>query len=98
MIYTDEAKTYRGLPKLGYQHERINHSARVYVDGDIHTNTIEGFWALLKRGIAGVYHSVSAKHLQLYLDEYAFRYNHRKDTEPMFLTFLRQVSKPSLAG
>jgi hypothetical protein len=49
------------------------------VDGNVHTNTLEGFWSLVKRGIGGVYHSVSSKHLQSYLDEYAFRYNHRGD-------------------
>jgi transposase len=61
--------------------------------GDIHTNSVEGFWSLIKRGMGGVYHSVSQKFLQTYLDEYSFRYSHRNDTEPMFLTFLRQVAK-----
>jgi hypothetical protein len=61
--------------------------------GDIHTNSVEGFWSLIKRGMGGVYHSVSQKFLQSYLDEYSFRYSHRHDTEPMFLTFLRQVAK-----
>jgi hypothetical protein len=66
---------------------------RVYVVGDIHTNTVDGFWSLLKRGINGVYHSVSAKHLQSYLDEYSFRYNHRSDRRPMFHSFISRVSK-----
>jgi hypothetical protein len=61
------------------------------VVGDIHTNSVEGFWSLIKRGIGGVYHSVSQKYLQSYLNEYSFRYNHRFDTAPMFLTFLKQV-------
>ncbi len=52
--------------------------------GNVHTNTIEGFWSLLKRGISGVYHSVSVKHLQDYVNEYAFRYNHRDDAQAMF--------------
>jgi hypothetical protein len=65
---------------MGYLHERINHSALVCVDGDVHTQSIEGFWPLVKRGIGGVYHSVSAKWLQSYLDEYAWRYNHREHT------------------
>jgi hypothetical protein len=68
------------LGKRGYPHQRINHAARVYVDGDVHTQTIEGFWSLVKNGIGGVYHSVSAKWLQSYLDEYAWRYNHREHT------------------
>ena len=84
MIYTDEHKMYRSLRKRGYQHHRVNHSAKVYVMGDVHTNTIEGFWGLVKRGISGVYHSVSAKYLQQYLDEYSFRYNHRDDGRTMF--------------
>ena len=101
-IYTDELLGYDGISniqrkdgtgKAGYRHRRINHSAKVYVVGDIHTNSVEGFWSLIKRGIGGVYRAVSQKHLQSYLDEYSFRYNHRHDTEPMFLTFLRQVAK-----
>jgi len=94
MIYTDEALQYNRLGSLGYKHKRINHLAQVYVQGDVHTNTIEGFWSLLKRGISGVYHAVSAKHLQRYLDEYAFRYNHRNDPHPMFETLLRQNWSP----
>jgi len=60
--------------------------------GDAHTNTIEGFWSLVKRGIGGVYHSVSRKYLQSYLDEFSFRYNHRKDDQPMFVSLLEQVA------
>jgi transposase len=93
MIYTDEHKSYARLERMGYQHRRIHHRAKVYVDGNVHTNTIEGFWSLLKRGISGVYHSVSEKYLQHYLDEHSFRYNHRDDVRPMFQTFLRQVEK-----
>ena len=76
----------------GYRHRRINHTAKVYVVGDIHTNTIEGFWSLVKRGIGGVYHSVSQKYLQSYLNEYSFRYNHRLVSRPMFVALLDQVS------
>jgi len=68
------------MGKRGYSHRRVNHSARIYVDGDVHTQTIDGFFSLLKSGIRGVYHSVSAKCLQSYLDEYAWRYNHREHT------------------
>jgi transposase-like protein len=91
MIYTDELPTYNTLPSAGYAHKRVNHSAKVYVDGDAHTNTIDGFWSLVKRGISGTYHSVSAKYLQNYLDEYSFRYNHRDDESPMFQAFLDRV-------
>jgi len=84
LVYTDEYIVYEGLQGKGYEHRRVNHSQKVYVMGDAHTNSIEGFWSLLKNSIRGVYHSVSAKHLQGYVNEYAFRYNRRNDTEPMF--------------
>ena len=86
MVYTDEAHVYTQLPKRGYQHRRVHHQARIYVDGDVHTNTIENFWFLLKTGILGTHHAVSAKYLQGYVDEYTFRYNHRKDERSMFVT------------
>lgn len=84
LVYTDEYRPYEGLEGKGYKHERVPHAEKVYVIGNVHTNTIEGFWSLLKRGISGVYHSVSEKHLQDYVNEYAFRYNHRDDAEAMF--------------
>lgn len=56
-----------------------------------HTNTIEGFWGLVKRGIGGVYHSVSKKYSQTYLGEYSFRYNRRDQGQPMFISLLEQV-------
>lgn len=77
VVYTDEMAAYDGLLPSRYTHKRIHHSTKVYVIGDIHTNTIEGFFSLVKRGIGGVYHAVSSKHLQSYLSEYAWRYNHR---------------------
>lgn len=91
MIYTDEYRIYNKLRKQGYQHKRVHHASKVWVMGDAHTNTIEGFWSVLKRGINGVYHAVSEKYLQSYIDEYAFRYNHRKDDTPMFLTILNKI-------
>jgi len=93
-IYTDELLSYRGLTGAGYRHDRVNHSEQVYVSGDVHTNTIEGFWSLMKRGIGGVYHSVSAKHLQGYLNEYAWRYNHRSDERAQFETLLLKAAQP----
>ncbi|HZA21082.1 MAG TPA: transposase [Dehalococcoidia bacterium] len=63
------------------------------VSGDVHTNTIEGFWSLTKRGVSGVYHSVSPKHLQGYLNEYAWRYSNRGDERSLFeLVLLRAVA------
>ena len=59
------------------KHETVNHSIGEYVRGDVHTNTIEGYFSILKRGITGVYHHVSAKHLKRYLAEFDFRYNER---------------------
>lgn len=97
MIYTDELPVYRSLKKSGYQHRRVNHSARIYVDGIAHTNTIEGFFGLVKNGIKGTHHFVSAKHLQSYLNEYCFRYNHRHDIQPMFQSILRQLALPTLS-
>lgn len=103
MIYTDELRSYGGIEALrdkndvtkpaGYTHRRINHSSKVYVMGDIHTNSVEGFWSLIKRGIGGVYHSVSQKYLQSYLDEYSFRYNRRDQGNLIFKSLLDQVSE-----
>ena len=94
-VYTDELKSYNGLTRAGFKHEHINHSEQVYVSGDVHTNTIEGFWSLTKRGIGGVYHSVSAKHLQGYLNEYAWRYNHRDDGQAQFEVLLLRAAAGS---
>ena len=95
IVYTDQYPIYDELRYMqkGYKHRRINHAEKVYVMGDIHTNTIEGFWSLLKRGIGGVYHSVSEKYLQSYCDEYSFRYNRRNEGQPMFTSLLEQVSE-----
>ena len=92
-VYTDEYPIYEGIHKMGmgYEHRRVNHAAKVYVMGDAHTNSIEGFWSLLKRGIGGVYHQVSAKYLQSYCDEYGYRYNRRFDEKPMFTSLLDEV-------
>jgi len=94
-VFTDEYQPYDGISHManGYTHKRIKHSEKVYVVGDTHTNSVEGFWSLLKGGIRGVYHSVGSGYLQSYLDEYSFRYNRRFDTQPMFLSFLQQISK-----
>ena len=74
-VYTDEFTSYDGLNKLGYEHGRVNHSAGKYVDGSAHTNTIESVWNSLKKSIVGIYHSVSVKHLQRYVNETVFRLN-----------------------
>ncbi len=94
-IFSDEWPSYDdlGRHKNEYEHRRINHSAGVYVMGDVHTNTIEGFWSLVKRGIGGVYHQVSQKYLQSYLDEYSFRYNRRDQGNLIFTSLLKRVSE-----
>jgi transposase-like protein len=88
--YTDEWVGYQKAGKTMKAHRRIRHAERIYVDGDVHTQTIEGFWALTKNGIRGAYHSVSRKWLQGYLNEYAWRYNHR-DCGSMFHALLAEA-------
>lgn len=91
MIFSDEAQTYDPLTLMGYGHKRVHHAAGIYVDGDAHTNTIESFWSLTKRGIDGAHHSVSVKYLQDYLNSFAFRWNRRASGEPMFFQMLKQI-------
>ncbi len=79
-IFTDEWLGYNKLSRI-YNHSVIKHNAKEYVNGNIHTNTIEGFWSLLKRGIIGIYHFTTKKHLQKYVDEFVFRYNTRNFDE-----------------
>ena len=74
MVYTDESKSYSGLPR----HESVVHSRGQYVDGDCHTNGIESFWSLFKRGYHGTYHHMSAKHLDRYMNEFSGRHNDRE--------------------
>ena len=80
---TDEYAPYGVAAHNHYSHLTVNHS-KSYANGAAHTNTIEGFWSLVKRGIAGVYYQVGFEYLQSYLNEYAFRYNRRKVMRPMF--------------
>ena len=98
MIFTDEYRPYVGIERHFQGHRRIRHRAGIYVQGEIHTNTIEGFFGLFKNGVRGVYHSVSAKYLQSYLDEYSFRYNRRDSRQPMFWAMLNRVQKASRAS
>lgn len=92
-LNTDEWGGYNGLGGI-FIHKRINHLLGEYVNGDTHTNGMEGFWALLKRSIYGIYHSVSDKHLQNYVEESVFRYNSRKETEDTrFKIMLSNIGK-----
>lgn len=78
-LYTDEGLGYKGVSRI-YDNSIVKHNQSQYVNGRIHTNIIEGFWSLLKRGIFGIYHFTSKKLLQLYVDEFVFRYNTRNTT------------------
>ncbi len=100
VVFTDEYIAYNKIGQTFTEHHRIRHAESVYVDGNVHTNTIEGFWSTLKRGMSGVYHSVSSEHLQSYLDEYAFRYNNRdiKGRRGMFDAFLSRIVKDAPAA
>jgi len=90
-LYSDEFMSYRWLKRYGYDHDVVRHGIQEYVRGKVHTNSIEGFWSQLKRSLSGTYHHVSPKHLQLYVDEFAWRYNHRKSDVPFFQLLLRQM-------
>lgn len=79
-IYSDEWLGYNALKRI-YDHQYIKHGKGEYVRDKIHTNTIGGFWSILKRGIVGIYHFTSVKHLQMYVDEFVFRYNTRLKDE-----------------
>jgi len=78
-VMTDEYNAYNAL-SFAYNHMRVNHGAKEYVNGMAHTNGMENFWSHLKRGIDGIYHWVSVKHLQVYVDEFSLRYNIRELT------------------
>lgn len=86
LIFTDESNSYNRVESMGYGHEKVKHGKCEYVRGNTHTNTIEGFWSQFKRSVHGTFHCVSPKHLQAYLDEFSFRYNHRDASLP-FLMF-----------
>jgi transposase-like protein len=81
LVATDEHGGYGYLEALGYHHESVSHSAGEYVRGEVHTNNLENFWSLLKRGVIGTYHHVSKKYLPLYLAEFQFRFNNRENPD-----------------
>lgn len=88
VLITDQFRGYIGIGKI-MPHKTIDHTVW-YVDGDIHTNTIESFWALLKRGIIGQYHKVSLRYLPKYIDEFCYRWNNRED-EYLFASTLKRA-------
>jgi transposase-like protein len=96
-MLTDEWYAYGSLELKGFTHKTIQHNLKIYVVGETHTNTIENFWSVLKRGLYGIYHYTSKKHLDRYLDEFCARYNTRElgETE-RFDKFLTQASGKNL--
>ena len=88
-LITDEFRGYFGIKKF-MDHKTINHQIW-YVDGDTHTNTIESFWAILKRGMVGQFHKVSLRYLPRYIDEFTYRYNHRKNENVFYETLGKAV-------
>jgi transposase-like protein len=78
LVATDEFGAYQGMDR---PHDTVNHSASEFVRGNVHTQNLDSFWSLLKRGIVGTYHKVSKDHLPLYLNEFSWRHNHRDDRE-----------------
>ena len=97
LLITDDWPAYKPLRREFLAHRVINHSAGLYVDGAIHTNTIEGFFGNLKTGMRGAYKHVSPRYLQSYLDEYAYRYNQRHSRTPMFQALLQRAAAKDLA-
>jgi transposase-like protein len=95
-IYTDEWKAYRGIADEDTRHETVNHSIKQWTDGDVHTNSIENIWSLLKRSIVGSYHKISEKHLEAYLDELEWRFNNRKNPHLFEDTLLKLIGSESL--
>ena len=85
LIFTAESNSYNKVESMGYGHEKVKHGKGEYVRGNTHTNTIEGFWSQFKRSVHGTFHCVSPKHLQAYLDEFSFRYNHRDVSLPCLI-------------
>jgi transposase-like protein len=92
-IATDEAKAFGALGARGFRHDTVNHAEKEWVRDDIHTNTIEAFWANVKRGIKGTYVWVSKKHLQTYLREFEYRHNLRHAPYLMFDCLLAAFPK-----
>jgi len=92
-ISTDELLSYGALPVHGYEHGKVNHKKKQYVNGRFHVNGIENFWKHLKGGIRSTHIHVSRKHLQNYVEEFAFRFNNRKEPGTMFYRMLLHLAQ-----
>ena len=99
-LYTDDSRIYDYLEPEGWYHQKVQHAQEVFVSGPVHTQTIDGFWSLVKRGISGTHYHVSAKWLQGYLNEYAWRYNRRgkDDDGNRRLMFLDLILRSALTS
>lgn len=92
-VMTDEWWAYTKLKSAGYKHGVVKHKIREYVNGDIHVNSLEGAWSLLKRSFRGVYHRPSKKHMEKYCKEFEFKYNTRNDSQTMRFNKMLKSSK-----
>ena len=92
LLATDESPFYVTFDKDGYRREVVNHKAHQYVVGTTHTQSIESFWSLLKRGVMGSFHKVSDTYLPLYLNEFSWRFNNRKNPE-MFADLIQSIDR-----
>lgn len=95
-IVSDESQLYKNLIRRGFYHEIVIHTKKEWVRGDIHTQGIDGFWPLLKRGIVSSFHQVSIKHLHCYMSEFEFRFNSREDEEIFAAVVINLVIKNAL--
>ena len=95
-IYTDEWPPYQGVANGDTRHETVNHSAEEWIRGNVHTNSVEGVWSLLKRSITGSYHKLSTKHLDSYLDELEWRFNNRENPYLFRDTMLKLINSENL--
>jgi transposase-like protein len=99
VLFTDDYGAYKGATRrvgINKKHKRIRHKLGNYVNGDIHTNTVESAFSLLKRGIMGTWHRISAKHLQAYCEEMAFRFNRRHNDDLFVDTLRHMITAPVL--
>jgi transposase-like protein len=95
-IYTDDWPPYRGIGDKDTRHQTVNHSAEEWINGNVHTNSVEGVWSLLKRSITGSYHKLSTKHLNSYLDELEWRFNNRENPYLFRDTIKKLIQSPNL--
>ncbi len=94
LLSTDTHRSYKQLRRAGYLHRTVNHSDGEYARGEVHTNTIEGYWSRLKNSIKGTHIHVSERHLPKYVGEFSYRYNMRKQPQEMFNRMILAVSLP----